>query len=130
MYSFEDGKIQLDRVNGEYIVLVDGEPISPPKGLNENQLRNPVLAVNRFISAASEYLKRNVKRYQSDNELNPIMGCNINMDCASCRFYGLDDEASNCITGGRKCRESPYTQIERSIESSQNNFRKCDTDTV
>ena len=96
MYDF-NGKVQLDRRGGEYVVTVDGKP--QEMSLTPNQRRNPLIAVNRYASAIGEYLRGNVKKYLADNELNIVTGCNVCMECEDCKFYHLNNAESNCRMG-------------------------------
>lgn len=100
MYDFDNGKIRLDRISGEYVVLVDGEPVEERTDWTDSQRRNPRLAISRFTNVISEYLNRNVESYLTDHNKNAVMGCNINTDCTTCRIKGLNIEGSNCILGG------------------------------
>lgn len=96
MYDF-NGKVQLNRIGGEYVITVDGKP--QETSLSPNQRRNPLIAVSRYVSAIDEYLRGNVKKYLAENELNVVTGCNVRMECADCKFYNLNDAESNCRLG-------------------------------
>lgn len=93
MYSFEG--VTLDRKNGEYIIAVDGVEVTAD--LADHQRRNPILAANRFSSAVSTKLRRNVQSYLKQTGCNAVTGCTVNMPCRECQAAGLNLRSANCI---------------------------------
>lgn len=93
MYSF-DG-VTLDRKNGEYIVAVDGIEVVPE--LEAHQRRNPILAANRFATAVSTKMRRNVQKYLKSTGANAVTGCKVDMPCRECQRAGLNLRSANCI---------------------------------
>jgi hypothetical protein len=93
-YMFED--IELRRIDGKYYIFIDGTP-QDNYDLTESQLRNPYIAIQRFVSCISDKLRSRVKAYLKEHGLNVVIGCNINMNCEDCRAYHLNDDKSNCI---------------------------------
>lgn len=93
MYSFEG--VTLDRRNGEYIVTVDGVEVAAD--LEAHQRRNPVLAANRFTTAVSSKLRKNVKEYLRNSGGNAIMGCKVDLPCNECQRAGLNLRSANCL---------------------------------
>lgn len=93
MYEFEG--VRLDRKNGEYIIAVDGVKVE--SDLAPHQLRNPILAGNRFISALNTKMRKNIQNYINTTGGNPIMGCQNNISCTECRKVGLNLRSANCI---------------------------------
>lgn len=93
MYSFEG--VTLDRKNGEYIIAIDGVEVAPE--LEEHQRRNPILAGNRFVTAISTKMRKNIQSYIITTGGNAVMGCANNMTCTDCRKQGLNLRSANCI---------------------------------
>lgn len=93
MYSFEG--VTLDRKNGEYIIAIDGVEVAPE--LEEHQRRNPILAANRFATAVSTKMRRNVQNYLKTTGGNAVTGCKVNMPCRECQQAGLNLRSANCL---------------------------------
>ena len=93
MYSFEG--VTLDRKNGEYIIAVDGVEVSA--NLADHRRRNPILAANRFTTAVSAKLRRNVQKYLKQTGCNAVTGCTVDMPCRECQAAGLNLRSANCL---------------------------------
>lgn len=93
MYEFQG--VTLDRKNGEYIVAVDGVVVETD--LASHQLRNPVLAGNRFVTAISSKMRKSIQNYLNTTGGNPVMGCKNRMTCCECKKYGLNLTSADCI---------------------------------
>lgn len=99
MYKFED--IQLRRIDEKYIVTAKGKDYDSDK-YSDSQLRNPRLAIRRFIDAIYDELRDRVVAYLSENNYNEVMGCSVDMHCPDCKAYHLNDELSNCPFIGKE----------------------------
>lgn len=93
MYEFQG--VTLDRKNGEYIIAVDGVKLESE--LAPHQLRNPILAGNRFSSAVSVKMRKNIQNYINSTGGNPVMGCKNRMSCTECKKYGLNLTSADCL---------------------------------
>ena len=93
MYSFEG--VTLDRKNGEYIVTVDGVEVAAE--IAAHQRKNPIIAANRFTTAVSAKLRRNVQKYLKQTGGNAVTGCKVNMPCRECQQAGLNLRSANCL---------------------------------
>lgn len=93
MYEFQG--VTLDRKNGEYIVAVDGVVVETD--LAPHQLRNPILAGNRFVTAVNTKMRNHIKNYMNTTGGNAVMGCKNNMPCTECRKYGMNLRSADCI---------------------------------
>ena len=93
MYDFQG--VTLDRRNGEYIVAIDGVEVETD--LAPHQLRNPILAGNRFVTAISTKMRKNIQNYIITTGGNAVMGCANDMTCTDCRKQGLNLRSANCI---------------------------------
>ena len=93
MYSFEG--VTLDRKNGEYIVTVDGVEVAAE--IAAHQRKNPIIAANRFTTAVSAKLRRNVQKYLKQTGCNAVTGCKVDMPCRQCQSAGLNLRSANCL---------------------------------
>lgn len=76
---------------GVYSVLVDGTPIDTSY-LTKNQLQNPYIAMNLFISSISEMLRNQIDQYCDANNRSKFTGCIYKHSCDFCKKNELDKQ--------------------------------------
>ena len=95
MYSFDNNAVTLSRENSRYIIYIKGK--KNQRALSDEQLCNPLIAVNEFTSEINTYLRKKVKAYLSECNENRTMGCTVEChSCVECRDKQLNRPGTRC----------------------------------
>ncbi|MFT3952758.1 MAG: hypothetical protein QM689_12620 [Oscillospiraceae bacterium] len=83
---------------GVYIINnAKGESIEAAQEYTDEQMRNPLIAMERFQRACELVLRMRIKKALQNKGENVIMGCTSTTDCVECTKSGIYLE-SRCPT--------------------------------